>query len=105
MSASGGLWDTSDIGEVTSASRIAGVSAAESSYGAFRLPPVELVKGMSAVTNRHHGLLYAGHREARFLAVVEHFWHECIGLAVRCPAVVAEMIKEVQESGLVLGEA
>jgi hypothetical protein len=27
------------------------------------------------------------------------------GLAIPCPAVVAEMIKEVQEFGLILGEA
>jgi hypothetical protein len=80
-------------------------SAAESSRGALRLPPVELVQRVSAVTNGHHGLLDTRHPEARFLAVTEHFGHEFIGLAVPRPAVVTEMIKEVQELGLLLGEA
>jgi hypothetical protein len=41
----------------------------------------------------------------RFLAVNEHFGHEFIGLAIPRPAVVTEMIKEVQEFGLILREA
>jgi hypothetical protein len=60
---------------------------------------------MSAVTTGHHDPIDTRHREARFLAVTEHFGHEFIGLAVPRPPVVTEMIKEVQEPGMLLGEA